>query len=215
VLVVPDLFPANLAAGTRTTTPTSADPNRNFPNVGEDLAGATARGKGKGPVDSQGRPIEPENVVLIQLIEKFQPERIASVHAHSPPPKHPKPTQDMPGIFVDPRSGSADAAADDALTQKMAHAADAAHVRVPGNRIGSAGETVHYPPGAPKLSKGVSLGDWGPQAAGARPAMTTITVEVFGDKTSSQMKGAAAQAARKKELMSLSEVIRTIFLGPP
>lgn len=215
VIIVPVLFPENLAHGTRTTTKTTADPNRNFPREGESLADARARGiqAGKGgPIDSQGRPIEAENQILIDLIERFQPERIASIHGHSPPPKKPKKNQDMPGIFDDPRTAPADAKADDELALKMAKAAAARGVRVPGNRLGEKDETPHYPPDAPKLSKGVSLGEsWGPRAAGARPAMTTITVEVFGNQTSAESKN---PARRKKELESIADVLRDIFLGP-
>lgn len=41
----------------------------------------------------------PETRILIGLIERFQPERIASVHAHSLK----NIVGDAPGIFVDPR----------------------------------------------------------------------------------------------------------------
>jgi len=211
VIVVPVLFPENLKLGKRLTPGAPEDPNRNFPAVSQTLAQATAAGRGQ-PIDTERRPIEPENVILIDLIERFQPERIASVHGHSVPTK-PAHGQDMPGIFVDPRNTSPEAKADDqALTLRMAKAAKAKGVRVPGNWVGDPAETSEYPPDAPKLSKGVSLGGYGPTAAGARPAMTTITVEVYGNVTSDK---STDGAARKKELESLAGVLQDLFLGPP
>jgi hypothetical protein len=211
VIVVPVLFPENLKRGKRLTRGAPEDPNRNFPAVGQTLAQATAAGKGK-PIDTQRRPIEPENVILIDLIERFQPERIASVHGHGEPAK-PVHGLDMPGIFVDPRTTSPEAKSEDqALTLRMAKAANSKGVRVPGNWLGDPAETSEYPPNAPKLSKGVSLGGYGPTAAGARPAMTTITVEVYGDANSDKSDDGAA---RKNELESLASVIQDLFLGPP
>jgi hypothetical protein len=212
VIIVPEIFPENLAADSRTTTKTSEDPNRNFPAVGTSLS--KSKGKGTVALDSQGRPIEPGNVILIDLIERFQPERIASVHGHSEPPKIPKPGKDMPGIFDDPRAGTQEKAADDALALKMAKAAAGKGVRVPGNWLGDPkNETSEYPPGAPKMSKGVSLGDYGPKATDARPAMTVVTVEAYGYDASDEKSKAGAE--RKKELESLANVLQDIFLGPP
>src|SRR5262249_4138649 len=111
------------------------EPNRNFPLPGEDLAIARARGK-SGPAEpelmirplpgSLRRPQDttsdpaftvtsirmlPETRILISLIERFQPERLASIHDHSLKQNcHPcvggKVTKcggEGPGIFVDPR----------------------------------------------------------------------------------------------------------------
>jgi hypothetical protein len=211
VIVVPEIFPENLVNKSRTTTDDSEDPNRNFPKVGTGLE--KSKGKGKVPLDSQGREIEPGNVILIDLIERFQPERIASVHGHSVPKGKPTPGMDMPGIFDDPRAGKDEKAADDALGLKMAKAANKKGVRVPGNWLDTKNETSEYPPGAPKMSKGVSLGDYGPTATDARPAMTVITIETFGNDVSSEKSDEGK--ARKKELESLASVLQDIFLGPP
>jgi hypothetical protein len=211
VIVVPVLFPENLKMGFRTTGDKGDDPNRNFPAIGKTLD--QARDKKRVPRDSQGRRIEPENVILIDLIERFQPERIASVHGHSEPPSSPVVGKDMPGIFDDPRAGAAEKKADDALALEMAKGASQKGVRVPGNWLGDKkNETSEYPPGAPKMSKGVSLGDYGPKKTDARPAITVVTVEVFGNATSEKSKDGAA---RKQELESLATVLRDIFLGPP
>lgn len=106
VIVVPSLFPDNAATGTREgATPT----NRNFPPATEDLAAAMATGGGTA-VDAstnrrgaRTRAILPENVMLLQLIERFNPERIISIHGtrHS----------GAGGVFYDPvRLTSADIA---------------------------------------------------------------------------------------------------------
>jgi hypothetical protein len=79
VIVVPTLFPDNASVRAREfSTPT----NRNFPKPSEDLAAATKRGKGTA-VDAEGRPILPQNIMLLQVIERFHPERIISIHGSS------------------------------------------------------------------------------------------------------------------------------------
>jgi hypothetical protein len=97
VIVVPSLFPDNAARGIREgSTPT----NRNFPLASEDLAAATTAGGGTAvdaSTDSRGartRAILPENIMLLQLIERFSPERIISIHGtrHS----------GAGGVFYDP-----------------------------------------------------------------------------------------------------------------
>ncbi len=210
VIVVPVIFPENLKAKSRTTAGSSLDPNRNFPAAGKSLGETTKKGVA---LDSKGRKIEPGNVILIDLIERFQPERIASAHGHSLPPDKPTPGVDMPGIFDDPRLGDEEKKEDDTLALRMAKAAQAKGVRVPGNWLGTKDETSEYPPGAPKMSKGVSLGEYGPRSTAARPAANVITVEVFGDDATDEK--SKEGAARKKELESLASVIQDIFLGPP
>jgi hypothetical protein len=96
-IVVPTLFPDNAVTGSREgLTPT----NRNFPPANEDLATATAAGGGTA-VDASAnrrgartRAILPENIMLLQLIERFSPERIISIHGtrHS----------GAGGVFYDP-----------------------------------------------------------------------------------------------------------------
>ena len=209
LIVVPVVFPEQLKAKRRPILGTNdLDPNRNFPAIGQSLAEAKDK---KGDFrDAEGRVIAPENVILIDLIERFQPERIASVHGHSPPRKGRK---DMPGIFADPRSGDAEKQADAALSLKMATAAAAKGVRVPGNRLGAKDETSVYPPDAYKMTTGKSLGDYGPRPTSARPAANVITVEVFGDDATDEK--SKEGAARKKELESLASVLQDVFLGPP
>jgi len=141
-----------------------------------------------------------ETRALIALIERFQPERIASVHAHSVPGNR----GDGPGIFVDPRGGVTDPAhptrsgaatatgqADDRLAQEMLTRAESdlsgaarsdgsaspfATRRLPRDVAPLAGnqlggsDQVHYEANHPT---GTSLGDWAPSRG-----ITTVTVEV-------------------------------------
>ena len=79
------------------STPT----NRNFPESSEDLAAAQAAGKGTA-VDAskkggkRTREILPENILLLQLLERFKPERIISIHGTW--------RAGAGGVFFDPRS---------------------------------------------------------------------------------------------------------------
>lgn len=116
-IVVPTLFPDSKARGdeiaalgkkgvgrmdeARESGPDmgkSIPTNRNFPDPSKDLAGATNK-KGV-PVDKIGRAILPENQMLMQLMERFRPERIISVHGTKGP--------GSAGVFYDPRALRAD-----------------------------------------------------------------------------------------------------------
>ena len=112
-IIVPSLFPDNAARGmgvresgpdpdpSKCTSPDCTPTNRNFPPPSEDLAAATAAGHGT-PVDAsqtggkRTREILPENLLLLQLIERFHPERILSIHGTSGP--------GSAGVFYDRRS---------------------------------------------------------------------------------------------------------------
>jgi hypothetical protein len=102
VIVVPSLFPDNAARGPFGERESGSTPtNRNFPLPTEDLAAARAAGGGR-PVDAsitgrrRRRAILPENVMLLELLERFQPERIISIHGTRRP--------GAAGVFYDPRS---------------------------------------------------------------------------------------------------------------
>lgn len=262
VIIVPELFAANAAraraqrpapgtnsnigrytplsdvpAGNRVGQGSGAravDPNRQFPDLGTGMV-PTA------PTDAEGRPIEPENVALLQLIERFHPERIASVHSIR--------SATGAGVFADPRTDAAgnlqqaetDADRDLALT--MAAHAQAGGANVPGNKLNTDGtrgprSTAIYglAPGShrtgarpqkPSSAEGVSLGDWGstevrhngPGGAADprdRPSMSVITIEVQHYESSDMYRaGSRAQAQRIKELQAHRDAIREIFLGPP
>ena len=73
-IIVPDLFPDDAAYRVREGP--GAHPNRNFPDPSKDLAAS-------GGIDALGKRIRPENVMLLQVIERFAPERIISIHGTS------------------------------------------------------------------------------------------------------------------------------------
>ena len=196
LIVVPVLFPENLAKGFRKTSKTSVDPNRQMPAVGD----------APGTKDSENRPIEPENLVLLDLIERFHPERIASVHGNA--------HAGMASVTSDPRPGQEPA--DNKLALDMAKSATAGHARVPGNQLGTAGETATYPtssaPGGHE--KGVTFGNYGSHAAKTRPAMNVVLIETEGNNTVAGTKKGKARTDRKIELESFATVLRDIFLKP-
>ncbi len=202
VIIVPVLFPENLAGNRRKTTPRTRDPNRQMPAVG-----ATP-----GTTDTLGDPIEPENLVLLDLIERFQPERIASSHGHLPP--RPRGT-DMPSITSDPRPGREQE--DEALALEMARRASRmpGGARVPGNRLGTPQETAFYPTSSAPHEPGVTFGEYASHAAGTRPAMNVITIETYDNYTSTDPRRSERdRRARRIELESIAAVLRDIFLGP-
>lgn len=71
--------------------------NRNFPPPSQDLAAAKAAGGGTAfDAEKTPREILPENQMLMELMERFRPERIISVHGtHGP---------GSAGVFYDKRS---------------------------------------------------------------------------------------------------------------
>ena len=135
VILVPSLFPVNAKKGSREgSTPT----NRNFPQRGQQLQNAPTDAAGT-PLDAENRKILIENQLLIQLIERFNPSRIISIHgtryAH------------QAGVFSDPITQGPDTAA---LWRQAVNAAkailpdppqyswdDPAPVGSPGNTVDS------------------------------------------------------------------------------
>ena len=97
VIVVPSLFPDNAAAARFGRRESGSTPtNRNFPRPTEDLAAARKAGGGSRAVDALERAILPENLMLMELMERFRPERIISIHGTHQP--------SAAGVFFDPRS---------------------------------------------------------------------------------------------------------------
>jgi hypothetical protein len=119
-IIVPSLFPDNAESRHRESGPddTGTPTNRNFPNPDQDLAAATKGGGGKAmdaETDDKGNPapreILQENQLLMQLMEKFHPERIISLHGT----KH----TGASGAFYDPRKLRPD---EDKAARDWAHA---------------------------------------------------------------------------------------------
>jgi hypothetical protein len=237
VIVVPTLFPDNSAKRLREG---STETNRNFPKPGTSLTGATAASKSGKPEDATGKPILRENVALLQLIDRFRPSRIASIHGST--------DRASAGIFSDQHTVSRSAKdkavaahigdpigagvalagleatatnktqADHDLAIGMAKEMDkqGAGKAVQGNKL-SGTPTSGWSGGVPG---GTSLGGWGPQditegRSTDRPSMTVITVEVATNSRSTDFKKPADQAVRKVELEAYRDVVQSIFLGPP
>lgn len=238
VIIVPSLFPDNAVvakskpkqietgenvgrytSGTESTKH-STDPNRQFPEFGKGYDPSTKK-------DAKGRAIEPENIILLELIDRFRPARIASVHSNH--------DLDKAGIYADPRADSTGFAlgfdTDETLAKSMATKAQAGGANIPGNKFKDGAPTnAVYPldPAAAasgkkqkrETGKGNSLGGWGTTAicdpskpATNRPAMRVITVEVQFANRSTDV-AAADQAKRKTELEAHADALREIFLGP-
>lgn len=140
-----------LPAGSARSKPGKVEPNRNLPFPGVSYQEARKLGAGGKPEletlpsDEHGNPIYsekprtprdtskfstssermlPETRALLSLMERFNPQRIVSVHAH----RLTKGVGDAPGVFVDPRGidprtgavkDSAAVTADDALTTEL------------------------------------------------------------------------------------------------
>jgi hypothetical protein len=237
VILVPTLFPDNAAKREREgATPT----NRNFPKPGTSLSQATATAGAGKPLDATGRAILPENIALLNLIERFRPSRIVSVHGSfdrgaaglfSDPHTVTKAAKDKaraahPG---DPKAADAAVAALEAAAAaktKADHDLVIAGAKEMAKR--GAGEAVkgNQLSGTPtsgwsgEVPGGTSLGGWAPSDISEgrttdRPSMTLITVEVAENKRSTDFKKEADQAKRKTELAAYRDVIQEMFLGPP
>ena len=234
VMIVPRLFPDNAATAENRTnkkedpdndgnigrvTPGQKDPQRQNPDLGKAYDPSTKK-------DKTGKDIEPENIVLMELIERFKPARIASVHG-----KHLS-VKGQSGIYADPRTDSAGTAlgtdSDKRLAVAMADKAAAGGARVPGNKLDGT-KNAKYPQdkdfadvGNPqeRVDKdGYSLGGWGSTAVcdikrpeANRPAMRIITIEVMGDSVE-DVAPKADQAKRQAELAAHADALQEIFLG--
>ncbi len=207
------------------------DPNRKYPQAG------TAYDPNN-PIGASGVPMEPENVMLLELINAFQPTRIAALHS----------IQDsrFAGFYADPRTDSSQVAKgytqDEALALRISNRALAEGAEVPGNsEIGreainksskkkmsaaSVKHTALYPRDPPIAEKGKpqdrdtegntsSFGAWSStDVKGGRPAMTTITMEVDTGRPSHKPGDSNTNADRLKDLKARSIALREVFLGP-
>lgn len=204
------------------------EPNLNFPLPGEDYEMARRRGMAH-PTDAElfirvpsasgtvrKRPptgpltsirMLPETRFLVQLIERFQPERLAAIHAHSRerlchPCRDSHDTEcggEGPGIFIDPRgvdpvshrvTNAAQFQKDQRLARQMVKEGLKRLNRhpLPLTRSGD----VPFPPFAgnmacrrttvlyysPRRTEGNSLGDWAPVPTRGRAGIAMVTVEV-------------------------------------
>ena len=140
VLLVPVLFPDNAASGPLGIREQKDKPtNRNFPDPGKDLAAS-------GGKDATGRDILPENQLLMQLMERFKPERIISLHGTQHPEKA--------GVFYDPRELTADEAR---AARRLRRARPRRRTARAAPRPGTARSTSHKLAAAEAADKDLSL----------------------------------------------------------
>lgn len=210
LIVVPALFPENLASGQR-ATPGQADPNRQMPPLGKDHRFDTKAGC---YLDAEKRCMEEQTIFLLNLIAHYKPERIATIHGHRNVDLSANGLMDMmsgggPSITVDPRPGFEKS--DDALALAMARYADSMGVRLPANFLRTGRQTTRYPNDtAVRMSDGITLGQWASRPTPTRPAINVITVETFGYDNS----GNGRDPWRWKELDALAATLNEVFLKP-
>jgi hypothetical protein len=221
------------------TEATGIEPNRTFPAPTEDYIdarGRVERGEQEliytPPSDRppprvtrhEATEMIPETRALVQLIERFRPERIASVHAHSIGASPTGRRGDDPGIFVDP---AMERATDGTLSEQAGSRALGERMLAEGQRraaglpaavrnarmspfLGNVGGDVTYDPNAVH-PRGYSLGDWAPVPTATRGGITTITVEV--PRYDREPRPPAADQARLVEDLH-RDLLCEIFLGP-
>jgi hypothetical protein len=184
----------------RYTTEESVDPNRQMPELGKPF-------RPENPVDGYGRTIEIENQYVLQLIQEYQPARIANVHAIKDGSRS--------GIFADPRTDCKGYAlgfeTDSSLAIDMASFIENSGGKVLGNHLQEKPTALYYndpeiaPQGflqkrnlngsvMPKMrGSGISLGGWASTAVCGdtiqRDAITLITVEFPGYSSSNVYEG--------------------------
>ena len=157
--------------------------NRNFPAPDKPL---DAHQKGGVPLDTQGRKILPENVILVSIVEKLSPSASLSIHAHGKEKPETIATKGAASVTVDPGPGGEKIGdkdfpkkdIGDFVTKETALAAASAGVPVPGNLVDLSKETAstRYPTDTAPHDPGITFGDWGSHRGG----MNQYLIEVRG-----------------------------------
>jgi hypothetical protein len=236
VLILPSLFPDNAVKAEQAPGQIGSmanigrysfdhlpDPNRQMPALGKAF-------DSNAPYDFEGRLIERENQLLLEVIQAFLPDRILNIHAIKDVSKA--------GVFADPRTDANGIAlgfdTDSLLAIQMA-----AHIQqlggcVPGNQLGQQ-PTVRYHSDYPaaavgaiqkrnffgsalpnKRGFGVSLGSWATTAVQdgniTRPAIQLITMEFPGCKSPEHFKDAHLQQWSQQEINRYTTSILEVFL---
>jgi hypothetical protein len=240
VIVIPCLFPDNMQAAEgnplqigstgnigRYSHADAPDPNRQMPALGNGF-------DDDDPFDHAGRKIEPENQLLLQIIQQFQPQRIANLHAIR--------AMDQAGIYADPRTDSKGYAheyeSDSTLAIGMAQFIEENGGGAPGNTIYTRPTTLYRcdPPVAEPGQKqkrnlhgsrlpgnrgyGVSLGSWAATAVYDpvhhqfdRPAIRILTVEFPGCKRPEDYYELSHQQQCRKQISLYAGAITSVFLA--
>lgn len=240
VMVIPSLFPDNAAAAMsapgemgsvlnigRYSRPSAVDPNRQMPSPGRAFDPVRR-------TDHLGRPIERENCMLLELIQYFQPSRIANLHAIR--------NTGLGGIYADPRTDHRGRAlgydSDSSLAIEMARLVHEQGGNVGGNMLEKRPNALYYkdPTPAPRgqfqkrnmtgsalnanRGSGVSMGTWGTTAIQDerdeslnREAMRVITVEFPGARRSVDYSSPQQRAMIKSQILLFARAIHVVFLG--
>jgi hypothetical protein len=239
VIVVPSLFPDNAETAKQFTKEIGSplnigrysfvgapDPNRQMPTPGRGLDEELQH-------DHAGRKQEPENVLLLQLVEVYKPHRIASLHA----------IRDVScaGFFADPRTDEKGMAlgfhTDSSLAISMAGFVEGHGGSVPGNKLAKHPSALYFkdPPAAIKgnfqkrnfdgstipgfKGRGVSLGTWASTAikdsvhpSRDRDAIRIITIEFPGSRRPEDLAIPPQREYCKKQIHLFAAAIHHIFL---
>ncbi len=239
VIIIPTLFPDNAEKAKenpeqigsttnlgRYSSSNSVDPNRQMPSLGKSF-------NTKNPVDDLGRAIEQENQVLLQLIEKYRPQRIINIHAIR--------DKDRAGIFADPRTSAngiaLDYRSDSSLAILMALYIHLSGGEVKGNNLSKKPTSLYH--NDPKISApgtlqprnlsgsslpghrghGVSLGGWATTAVKDadhpqlnRSAIRLFTMEFPGYKRSIDYSNRITQEQTRKNIQLYASSILEVFL---
>ena len=238
VIIIPTLFPDNAEAAKQTpfqiggmqnigrySFPGAVDPNRQMPTPGQAFDKEDA-------LDHDGRKIENENALLLDLINQYRPQRIVNLHA----------IRDIcnAGVFADPRTDERGIAlgfeSDSSLSVAIAMDIQQNGGYIPGNRLNKKPTALYYKDPAPapagflqkrnlsgsslpgKRGGGVSLGTWASTAvadkkdpAKNRDAIRIITMEFPGSKRPVDHKK-ELQAFYQQQVELYAAALKNIFL---
>jgi hypothetical protein len=238
VVVVPCLFPDNAVMAARAgvkrlednkgrySHDEAVDPNRQMPLLGKAFHADE-------PYDANGRLIENENQILLQLIQSYLPDRIVNLHSIKDFSKA--------GIFADPRTDCNGIAqgfeTDSLLAITMAQFIARNDGIIPGNHLGkvptalyfndpqvvAAGQwqqrNLHGSQLPNKRGQGASLGSWAStavcdaEAEHYRPAIRLFTIEFPGYKTPSEYRTTNEQKKFSRLIDIYTAAVVNFFLG--
>ena len=239
VIIIPSLFPDNAETAKqnflqiggvenigRYSYPGAIDPNRQMPTPGHAFDEENS-------LDHAGRKIENENVLLLELINQYRPQRIINLHAIR--------NTGNAGVFADPRTDhkgiALGYATDSSLAIAMATAIQQQGGYIPGNHLDKKPTALYYKdpiavaegmfqkrnftgsliPG--KRGGGVSLGTWASTAVydekdpfQNRDAIRIITMEFPGSKRPVDHKK-NLEAFYQQQVVIYAKGIKSVFLG--
>ena len=241
LIVVPCVFPDNAATAAehraeigsvknigRYSYAGATDPNRQLPAPGKAFHAQSG-------TDFLGRVIERENQYLLDLIQTFKPQRIASVHAIR--------DEEKAGFFADPRTDALGIAigfdTDSVLVMQMSQKATEAGYCPRGNYRNRRATAHYYLDPLPvqaghwqarntsgsrlpgHCGRGISLGTWAATAVSHesdtllnRPALRMITIEFPGSFRPGDTTASATPKIQQR-IHAYTAAIREVFCSMP